>query len=169
MLVKNDFAQDPWRCFLYQRSTSSWCNTKASHDHRDQVYLKRSTNLRRFCMKLRFLIGGRTCLEGWPDKSGNPYWNPVRRAGHVRGPKPDSPVCQTGYSGFVRTDHWSRIQILEYFLLKANTIFLTGDKSFQFIHLWTWFDDLTWDKNIQGIWFKRQEVYGLERHLFTNG
>ena len=125
--------------------------------------------LRKFCMKLRFLMGGRTCLEGWPDKSGNPYWNPVRRAGHVRGPKPDSPVCQTGYSGFVRTDHWSRIQILEYFLLKANTIFLTGDKSFQFIHLWTWFDDLTWDKNIQGIWFKRQEVYGLERHLFTNG
>jgi len=120
-------------------------------------------------LELRFLIGGRTSPEGWPDKSGNPYWNPVRKAGYVRCQKPDSPVCQTGYSGFGWTDHWSGNQILESFLLKANTIFFTGDKSFQFMHLWTRFDDLTWDKDIQGVWFKRKEIYGLERHLFTNG
>jgi hypothetical protein len=39
------------------------------------------------------------------DKSGKPYWNPMRRVGHVRCPKLDSPVCKTRYSGFDRIDN----------------------------------------------------------------
>jgi hypothetical protein len=30
---------------------------------------------------------------------------PEKRTGHVWCPKPDSPVCQTGYSGFDRIDY----------------------------------------------------------------
>jgi hypothetical protein len=37
---------------------------------------------------MRFFIGGRTSPGGLPDKSRKPYWNPVRKAGHVRCPKP---------------------------------------------------------------------------------
>jgi hypothetical protein len=33
--------------------------------------------------------------------------------------------------------------------------------SFQFIHLWTWFDDLDQEKDIQGIWFKRKDIMDL--------
>jgi hypothetical protein len=28
------------------------------------------------------------------DKSKKPYWNPVRRVGHVRGPKSDNLICK---------------------------------------------------------------------------
>jgi hypothetical protein len=39
-----------------------------------------------------------------PDKSGKPYWNPMRKAGQVRCLKLDSLICKTGYSGFDRID-----------------------------------------------------------------
>ncbi len=125
--------------------------------------------LRRFCMKLRFLIGGRTSLEGWPDKSGNPYWNPVRKAGHVRCLKPDSPVCQTGYSGFGWTDHWSGIQTLENFLLKSQHTLLDGRKV---LPIYAPLDLIRRFNLRQGYsrdLIQDYENYGLERHLFTNG
>jgi hypothetical protein len=40
----------------------------------------------------RILLGGRTCLGGLPSKFRKPYWNPVKKAGHIRCPKPDTPI-----------------------------------------------------------------------------
>jgi hypothetical protein len=93
---------------------------------------------------MEFLLGGRTCPGGLPDKSGKPYWNPMEKVGHIRCPKLDTLVL-AGQT----TDQ--EFRYFRNFYEKASTVFSTGNKSFQFKHLWTCFDDLLWDKDFQGI------------------
>jgi hypothetical protein len=33
-----------------------------------------------FDLRMEFLLGGRTCSRGLPDKSRKPYWNPMKRS-----------------------------------------------------------------------------------------
>jgi hypothetical protein len=48
----------------------------------------------------RIFAGRPECPGGLPDKSRKPYWNPVKKDGHIRCPKSDTPVYQTGYFVF---------------------------------------------------------------------
>jgi hypothetical protein len=144
---------NPWWILPYQRSTSSWCFKSFTRSQRSRE-IEDISPMWRFWLKLKILIGGRTSPKGWPDKSSKPYWNLVRKAGQARCPKLDISVL-TGQT----TNQ--KFRYLRIFYKKANTISSTWNKSFQFMHHWTWFNDLTWDKDIHGIWFKNMRFLDL--------
>jgi hypothetical protein len=120
---------------------------------------------------MEFFIGGWTSTGGSPDKSRKPYWNLVRRVGHVRCPKLDNPVCKIGYSDFDWTDNWNfwrgfgqrrrgdsqrNIDIIHIGLYS-----LEKNKFWNFFEAWTCRERIDlryWEKyaentNIQEIWF----------------
>jgi hypothetical protein len=104
---------------------------------------------------------------------------------YVRCLKSDSPVCQTGYSIFDRIDDWDIEK--EFWFWRGLGQLWRGDfdinhigshhlenqnswyffeawnsMSFEFIHLWTYFDDLIEKKDIQGIRFKNKRIVDLK-------
>jgi hypothetical protein len=76
--------------------------------------------------------------------------------------KPDTPVL-TGMRikmnlgttwGFDRNER--DINIIHIGLYHLENGILDIDMSFQFMHLWTRSDDLSWEKDTREIWFKRE-------------